>query len=117
VGESSLYPALQRLLLNGWVKGEWGESENHRRARYDSLTASGKKQPRFVISPITPARLSGVIASDDGQVRLTSKNSANGPPRYLFPRTIFTRSTFRWNCNAGSETMRIRSMRRKTSQF
>ena len=34
VGESSLYPALQRLLLNGWVKAEWGPSENNRRARY-----------------------------------------------------------------------------------
>ena len=34
VGESSLYPALQRLLLNGWVKAEWGASENNRRARY-----------------------------------------------------------------------------------
>lgn len=44
VGESSLYPALQRLLLNGWVKAEWGTSENNRRARYYSLTASGKKQ-------------------------------------------------------------------------
>ena len=44
VGESSLYPALQRLLLNGWVKGEWGASENNRRARYYSLTAAGKKQ-------------------------------------------------------------------------
>ncbi|HTS26993.1 MAG TPA: PadR family transcriptional regulator [Bryobacteraceae bacterium] len=44
VGESSLYPALQRLLLNGWVKAEWGASENNRRARYYSLTASGKKQ-------------------------------------------------------------------------
>jgi PadR family transcriptional regulator, regulatory protein PadR len=44
VGESSLYPALQRLLLNGWVKGEWGASENNRRARFYSLTAAGKKQ-------------------------------------------------------------------------
>jgi PadR family transcriptional regulator, regulatory protein PadR len=44
VGESSLYPALQRLLLNGWVKAEWGASENNRRARYYTLTASGKKQ-------------------------------------------------------------------------
>ena len=34
VGESSLYPALQRLLLNGWVKAEWGTSDNNRRARY-----------------------------------------------------------------------------------
>src|SRR5215468_7851 len=44
VGESSLYPALQRLLLNGWVKGEWGVSENNRRARYYTLTAAGRKQ-------------------------------------------------------------------------
>ena len=44
VGESSLYPALQRLLLNAWVKGEWGVSENNRRARYYSLTRVGKKQ-------------------------------------------------------------------------
>ena len=44
VGESSLYPALQRLLLNGWVKAEWGTSENNRRARYYTLTAAGKQQ-------------------------------------------------------------------------
>ena len=44
VGESSLYPALQRLLLNGWVKGEWGASENNRRARYYTLTTAGRKQ-------------------------------------------------------------------------
>ena len=44
VGEGSLYPALQRLLLNGWVKAEWGASENNRRARYYTLTAAGRKQ-------------------------------------------------------------------------
>ena len=44
VGESSLYPALQRLLANEWVKAEWGASENNRRARYYSLTARGRKQ-------------------------------------------------------------------------
>ena len=44
VGESSLYPALQRLLLNGWVKAEWGVSENNRRARFYTLTAAGKKR-------------------------------------------------------------------------
>lgn len=44
VGESSLYPALQRLLLNGWVKAEWGSSENNRRARYYTITAAGRKQ-------------------------------------------------------------------------
>src|SRR5436305_14062451 len=46
VGESSLYPALQRLLLNGWVQAEWGASENNRRARYYTLTAAGRKQLR-----------------------------------------------------------------------
>lgn len=44
VGESALYPALQRLLLNGWAKAEWGMSENNRRARYYTLTAAGRKQ-------------------------------------------------------------------------
>ena len=44
VGESSLYPALQRLLLNRWVKAEWGTSESNRRARYYTLTASGRKR-------------------------------------------------------------------------
>jgi len=44
VGESSLYPALQRLLLNGWVKAEWGASENNRRARFYTLTPSGRKR-------------------------------------------------------------------------
>ena len=44
VGESSLYPALQRLLLDGLVRAEWGASENNRRARYYTLTAAGRKQ-------------------------------------------------------------------------
>jgi PadR family transcriptional regulator PadR len=44
VGESSLYPALQRLLLKGWSKAAWGASENNRRARYYTLTAAGRKQ-------------------------------------------------------------------------
>lgn len=44
VGESSLYPALQRLLLNGWIAGEWGLSDNNRRARYYELTPLGRKR-------------------------------------------------------------------------
>jgi len=44
VGESSLYPGLQRLLLNGWVTADWGVSENNRRARYYRLTPAGRKQ-------------------------------------------------------------------------
>jgi len=44
VGESSLYPALQRLLLNGFVDAEWGASENNRRARYYTITQAGRKQ-------------------------------------------------------------------------
>ena len=44
VGESALYPALQRLLLNDLVDAEWGLSENNRRARYYTLTARGRKQ-------------------------------------------------------------------------
>ena len=44
VGESSLYPALQRLTLNGYVRAEWGVSDNNRRARFYTLTAAGRKQ-------------------------------------------------------------------------
>ena len=44
VGESSLYPALQRLLLNGYADAEWGPSENNRKARFYTLTKAGKKQ-------------------------------------------------------------------------
>ena len=44
VGESSLYPALQRLLLKGWARADWGASENNRRARFYTLTAAGRKQ-------------------------------------------------------------------------
>jgi DNA-binding PadR family transcriptional regulator len=43
VGESSLYPALQRLLLNGYVDAEWGPSENNRKARYYTLTRTGRR--------------------------------------------------------------------------
>lgn len=44
IEEGTLYPALQRLLLNGWVKAEWRRTENNRRARYYQLTAGGRKQ-------------------------------------------------------------------------
>lgn len=44
VEEGSLYPALQRLAIKGWVKAEWGQSENNRRARYYKLTPAGRKQ-------------------------------------------------------------------------
>jgi len=44
VEEGSLYPALQRMLLKGWVTSEWGTSETGRRVRFYRLTASGRKQ-------------------------------------------------------------------------
>ncbi len=42
--EGSLYPALQRMLMEGWVTGEWGVSETKRRVRFYSLTKDGLKQ-------------------------------------------------------------------------
>jgi PadR family transcriptional regulator PadR len=44
VEEGSLYPALQRMLLKGWVVAEWKQSENNRRARFYKLTPDGRKQ-------------------------------------------------------------------------
>ncbi len=44
VEEGSLYPALQRMLIKGWIVGEWGRTAGNRRARYYRLTAVGRKQ-------------------------------------------------------------------------
>jgi transcriptional regulator len=44
VEEGSLYPALQRLELQGWIEGEWGVSANNRRARFYKLTSDGRKK-------------------------------------------------------------------------
>ena len=44
VEEGSLYPALQRMLIKGWVVAEWKQSENNRRARFYRLTPAGRKQ-------------------------------------------------------------------------
>ena len=43
VEEGSLYPALQRMLIKGWIEGEWGKTQENRRARYYRLTAGGRK--------------------------------------------------------------------------
>ena len=42
--DGSLYPALNRMLVKGWLKAEWGISENNRRARFYRLTAEGRKR-------------------------------------------------------------------------
>ena len=44
VQQGSLYPALHRLEQQAWIRAEWGESENNRRAKYYSLTAAGRKK-------------------------------------------------------------------------
>ena len=44
IGQGSLYPALHRLEYKGWIKADWGVSENNRRAKFYSLTRAGKKQ-------------------------------------------------------------------------
>jgi PadR family transcriptional regulator PadR len=53
VEEGSLYPALQRMLIKGWVKAEWGQTENNRRARYYKLTPAGRKQLTEEVSEFT----------------------------------------------------------------
>jgi PadR family transcriptional regulator, regulatory protein PadR len=44
VEEGSLYPALQRMLIKGWIAGEWGKTAENRRARYYQLTPAGHQQ-------------------------------------------------------------------------
>jgi len=44
IGQGSLYPALHRLEYKGWIRADWGNSENNRRAKFYALTATGRKQ-------------------------------------------------------------------------
>ena len=50
VEEGSLYPALQRVLIKGWVTAKWGTTAGNRRARYYQLTAAGRNQLRVEVS-------------------------------------------------------------------
>lgn len=50
VEEGSLYPALQRMLIKGWVTAKWGTTAGNRRARYYQLTAAGRKQLQVEVS-------------------------------------------------------------------
>ena len=60
VEEGSLYPALQRMLIKGWVVAEWKQSENNRRARFYRLTPAGRKQLATEIAEFE--RVMGAIA-------------------------------------------------------
>jgi PadR family transcriptional regulator, regulatory protein PadR len=60
VEEGSLYPALYRLEQRGWIKSEWGFSENNQRARYYKMTKAGRKQ--LELEEANWERLSGAIA-------------------------------------------------------
>lgn len=59
VNQGSLYPALHRLELKGWLKAEWNESETGREAKFYALTASGRKQ--LAAEKHTWARLAGAV--------------------------------------------------------
>jgi transcriptional regulator len=60
VEEGSLYPALQRMLIKGWIAGEWGKTAENRRARYYQLTRAGRKQLEQELEAY--ARVSAAIA-------------------------------------------------------
>ena len=60
VEEGSLYPALQRMLIKGWVSAEWKQSDHNRRARFYRLTREGRKQMSHEVSAYE--RVTGAIA-------------------------------------------------------
>ncbi len=59
IGQGSLYPALHRLEYKGWIRAEWGASENNRKARFYSLTKPGRKQLEAELENWT--RLTGAV--------------------------------------------------------
>lgn len=66
IGQGSLYPALYRLEYKGWIKSEWGNSENNRRAKFYRLTAAGRKQLEHELK--TWDRLSSAIGLVLGRI-------------------------------------------------
>jgi PadR family transcriptional regulator, regulatory protein PadR len=60
IEEGSLYPALQRMLIKGWIAGEWGRTTENRRARYYHLTAAGRRHLDSELAAYK--RVSGAIA-------------------------------------------------------
>jgi PadR family transcriptional regulator PadR len=60
LNQGTLYPALLRLQQKGWIKSEWGTSENNRRARFYQLTAAGRRQ--LAVEARNWERISGVMA-------------------------------------------------------
>src|ERR1700676_3128968 len=60
IGQGSLYPALHRLEYKGWIRSDWGNSENNRRAKFYSLTRNGRKQLEAELE--TWDRLSAAVA-------------------------------------------------------
>jgi transcriptional regulator len=66
IGQGSLYPALHRLEYKGWIQSDWGNSENNRRAKFYSLTATGKKQLETELE--TWERLSAAIGLVLGRI-------------------------------------------------
>ena len=77
VGESSLYPALQRLLLNGWVKAEWGASESNRKARYYTLTAAGCTTTEQFVNDFGADHAIHQVRRDNVQARASICSCAN----------------------------------------
>lgn len=71
IGQGSLYPALYRLEYKGWIKSEWGNSENNRRAKFYRLTTAGRKQLQNELE--TWDRLSTAIGLILGRVAEVSR--------------------------------------------
>jgi transcriptional regulator len=66
IGQGSLYPALHRLEYKGWIRSDWGSSENNRRAKFYALTPAGKKQLETELE--TWERLSAAIGLVLGRI-------------------------------------------------
>jgi len=67
IGQGSLYPALHRLEYKGWIRADWGSSENNRRAKFYSLTETGRKQLEAELE--SWKRLSGAIGLVLGRIQ------------------------------------------------
>jgi len=89
--EGSLYPTLQRMLIEGWVRAEWGTSETNRRVRFYKLTREGEKQLRRELP---------VQASHSCHSNHSPHGMKGEVMRKMFRRIHYLASRVDWNVNS-----------------
>src|SRR6516225_2671354 len=106
VEEGSLYPALQRMLIKGWVKAKWGVTAGNRRARYYRLTPLGRKQLEVEVS-----QFERVVAAITRAIQTALRSDRHGLVSRTRQTTLDARSSRQFDTDLDEEMRLDRELR------